>query len=83
MNVPRNGDRIRLLAMPQDPDPLPPGTLGTVRTATQHGSGPDAWLQIDVEWDNGRNLMLTTPPDRFEAVGEEWPPSTATQTAHK
>ena len=71
VSTPHTGDRIRLLSMPEDPDPLAPGSLGTVVSAHRHGSGTDAWLQIDVEWDNGRSLMLVTPPDSFELAGEE------------
>ena len=57
-------DRIRLIAMPDDPDPIPAGTLGTVLQVTDHGD----WQQVDVEWDSGRSLMLVVPPDRFEIV---------------
>ena len=71
MNTPHTGDRIRLLSMPEDPDPLLPGSLGTVVSTHMHGSGTDAWLQIDVKWDSGRSLMLATPPDCFELAGEE------------
>ena len=66
--TPRKGDRIRLLAMSDDPDPIPVGQLGTVVSVSRHGGGKDAWHQIDVAWDNGRTLMLVSPPDRFEIV---------------
>ncbi|WP_442510560.1 DUF4314 domain-containing protein [Novipirellula sp. SH528] len=65
MNIPIPGDRIRLLTMPDDPDPVPIGTTGTVR-AISHVSSRPAFTQIGVDWDNGRRLMLTVPPDRFE-----------------
>ncbi|NLS92727.1 MAG: DUF4314 domain-containing protein [Planctomycetaceae bacterium] len=58
------GDRIRLLAMNDDPDPIEPGTTGTVVSVRQQGT----WAQVDVKWDNGRTLMLVVPPDRFEVV---------------
>ncbi len=67
--IPRCGDRIRLVSMRDDPDPIPPGPLGTVRRVSHHGSGEDAWQQIEVDWDNGRTLMLVVPPDAFEIVG--------------
>lgn len=57
----RPGDRIRLLAM-DDLDPITVGSLGTI-TAVRN---MDDWLQIDVQWDNGRTLMLSVPPDRVE-----------------
>ena len=57
MTIPRPGDRIRLLSMLEDPNPIPVGQVGTVVGVARHG-GNDAWDQIDVEWDNGRALML-------------------------
>jgi hypothetical protein len=67
MITPQPGVRIRLLAMPDDPDPVPAGTTGTVAAVRQHGT----WSQVDVNWDNGRTLMLVVPPDRFEVVADE------------
>ena len=66
--IPRRGDRIRLLAMRDDPDPIQVGQLGTVVSVSRHGDGKDTWHQIDVAWDNGRTLMVVSPPDRFELV---------------
>jgi len=67
MNTPQPGDRIRLLAMTDDPDPIPLGTTGTVISVRQLGS----WSQVDVKWDNGRTLMLVVPPDQFEVISGE------------
>jgi hypothetical protein len=61
------GDRIRLVAMTYDPDPVPAGTTGTVTAIRQHGT----WSQVDVVWNNGRNLMLVVPPDQFEVVASK------------
>jgi uncharacterized protein DUF4314 len=69
IKVPKPGDRIRLISMRHDPDPLDPGQLGTVVSVRRHGAGADEWHQIDVAWDNGRSLMLVSPPDEFEIVG--------------
>lgn len=55
------GDRIRLLEM-DDPDPVPTGSTGTINSVRNMGE----WLQIDVQWDSGRTLMLSVPPDRVE-----------------
>ena len=66
--LPKTGDRIRLLAMPDDPDPIPTGEFGTVIGVARNGDGKNAWHQVEVEWDNGRNLMLTLPPDRIEIL---------------
>lgn len=69
MNLPRVGDRIRLLSMRDDPAPIPMNEMGTVLGVTRLGSGSEQWFQIDVSWDSGRTLMLVSPPDTFEIVG--------------
>jgi hypothetical protein len=66
--LPQRGDRVRLLQMQDDPDPIAPGTTGTVVSAARHGLGKDTWVQIDISWDNGRSLMLVSPPDEFEIL---------------
>ena len=66
--LPRVGNRIRLLAMHDDPDPIQVGQVGTVVGVTRHGGGQDEWFQVDVSWDNGRTLMLVSPPDVFEII---------------
>lgn len=60
-------DRIRLVAMPNDPAPQQVGELGTI-TGCRRNGGDEGWFQIDVAWDNGRTLMLASPPDEFEVV---------------
>jgi hypothetical protein len=65
------GDRIALLSMPDDPDPIPPGTKGTVLDVQEIGSGEDRWFQVNVKWDDGRTLMLSVPPDRIEKETED------------
>lgn len=64
----KKGDRIELIAMPEDPNPVPRGTRGTVTHVSRVG---DAFTQISVEWDNGSRLMLSCPPDRFRLVRSE------------
>lgn len=59
------GDRVRLVSMTDDPDPIPAGTTGTVV-----GVYPQTdWMQVDVDWDSGRSLMLSIPPDVVERIG--------------
>lgn len=60
------GDRIRLISMPMDPDPIPVGSLGTVLRVHNHGD----WSQVEVAWDSGRTLMLTMPDDCVEVVNK-------------
>jgi len=57
------GDRVKLIAMPDDPDPILPGSTGTVAQVT----GGD-FPQIQVEWDDGRCLSLLPGVDQFEVV---------------
>lgn len=61
------GDRIELISMANDPDPIPPGTQGTVKFIHKLTD----WAQIDVDWDNGRSLMLVTPEDQFRVIGRQ------------
>ena len=65
--IPKPGDRIRLVAMQDDPDPIQVGQTGTVARVHRVEDDP-VWHQIAVAWDNGRTLMLVVPPDRFEII---------------
>lgn len=54
---PRVGDRVRITgAMPEEPNPLPVGTEGTVTWVGQWIS--DLTRQVGVDWDNGSRLLL-------------------------
>jgi hypothetical protein len=53
--------------MQDDPAPIEPGQTGTVIGVYRH-EGKSTWHQIDVAWDNGRTLMLVSPPDEFEII---------------
>jgi hypothetical protein len=71
MKAPKVGDRIRLVCMPEDPDPAPPGTIGTVTGVRPQSFGVRGpWVQVEVDWDNGRTLMMSVPPDAWEGVGK-------------
>lgn len=52
------GKRIKMIFM-EDPEPIEPGAMGTV--IKLDGAG-----QIQVKWDNGRNLSVIPGEDRFE-----------------
>jgi hypothetical protein len=60
----RSGDRIRLISMPDDPDPIPAGSTGTIESVTEGPLG-----QVHVKWDDsGRTLSLVPGVDRFEVI---------------
>lgn len=66
----KRGDRVELITMPNDPNPIEPGTRGTVILDPVWVF--DSW-QIGMKWDNGRTLNLSVPPDRARivALGDE------------
>jgi len=59
------GDHIELVEMSENPDPIPPGTQGTVDWVNEL----PPFMQIGVRWENGRSLMLCVPPDRYRKIG--------------
>lgn len=64
--IPAVGDRIRMVGvMPDDPAPIEVGTEGEV---TGIGGSIGGRVQIFVDWDNGRSLILLDT-DPFRVVG--------------
>lgn len=63
-------DRIELIEMPADPNPVPVGATGTVKWVS-HFDSPHPYDQVGVSWDNGRSLMLLIPPDRVRVLPTE------------
>lgn len=55
------GTRIRLISMPDDPDPIPTGTCGTVKEGSNGA-------QIYVDWDIPRSLCLAVGVDTYEVL---------------
>ena len=55
------GTRIMLDAMGDDPRPIAPGTLGTVRSVDDLGT-------VHCDFDNGRRLGLILSEDSFHIV---------------
>lgn len=55
------GKRIRLINMPDDPNPIPSGSIGTVEFID------DAFI-IHVKWDDGRKLGLVPDVDDYELI---------------
>ena len=58
------GDRIELVRMGDDPDPIEPGARGTI----DHIGTFQGHTQIGVEWDSGRSLMVLLPEDRIRKI---------------
>ncbi len=56
----KSGQRIKLINMPDDPNPVPAGSLGTVVRVEKW----DEKWHVVVTWDNNAsNLSLVVPPD--------------------
>jgi hypothetical protein len=70
--MPVLGDRVTLLNMPDDPDPIAPGTEGTVDWIGDEAVEP---RQIGVKWDNGRSLLLLQGVDLYEIASKPTPPA--------
>ena len=49
--------------MPDDPDPIPVGSTGTIESVTDGPLG-----QVWVRWDSSRSLALIPGVDRFEVI---------------
>ena len=58
------GTRICLDYMGEDPDPIPPGTKGTVKHVDDIGT-------IHCDFDNGRHLGLVPGEDSFHRIKEK------------
>lgn len=65
MSAVQVGDRIELVRMDDDPDPIPAGTQGVVNYV---GSLGGTGQQIGVKWDNGRTLMLIHGVDEYKVL---------------
>jgi len=61
--IPVAGERIRLDYMEGIP-PIPIGTEGRVVLVLK-GRVPEKWMEVEVAWDDGRQINLICPPDRF------------------
>lgn len=60
------GDRVKLVKMGNDPDPIPVGTEGEVTHVQYIPSFKET--QIGVHWDNGRTLSVILPQDKIAKI---------------
>ena len=60
------GDRIRLINMPNDPNPIESDATGTVKEVNSVQMFGEDHLIVD--WDNGRSLGLLVGEDEFEVI---------------
>ena len=67
MTLPKPGQRIELLHMPDDPAPIASGSRGTV-LSVQQVIGED---HIHVAWDNGSSLNLISSVDSWRSLSQE------------
>lgn len=58
------GSRIELVEMPDDPQPIEPGTRGTLLFIDDMGT-------LHIKWDNGRGLGVVPGKDVFKIVPPE------------
>ena len=70
----KEGDRIELVQMLDDPCPIEPETKGTVQFVspmfppTSRTPTSVNQYKVSVKWDNGRNLLLVVPPDIYRKL---------------
>lgn len=69
------GDRIRLVSMGPDPDPITAGSTGTVTGVASIPSAVrmESDTHVGVSWDNGRTLSVVLPVDIVEILVEPFP----------
>jgi len=69
----KEGTRIKLTHMPDDPYPIPAGTTGTVTRVGQvwpaNAKYPET-RQVFVRWDIGRSLIMIDGIDQYEILNE-------------
>lgn len=56
----KKGQRIQMLHMKDDPDPILPGTVGTITSVCLFNEDETI---LGVNWDNGRTLSVIVPID--------------------
>ena len=62
LNLPEVNQRISLVSMANDPVPIEAGNQGVATKIRHFGE----WAQIEVDWENGKPIMMSIPPDVWE-----------------
>jgi hypothetical protein len=69
--IPKPGQRVECVLMDPDPNPIAPGTRGTVTKLDQWGVQHMREYNIHVAWDNGRTLALLSDVDKWKVLSAE------------
>lgn len=62
------GDRIEMIHMGNDPDPIKSGTQGTITNVADFPPSMGGGTQLSVKWDNGRTLGVCLPEDIVKLI---------------
>ena len=60
-----NGDKIVLISMNDDPDPIPPGTKGVITNIHEVTEQGKTTTIITVDWEIRRSLNVILPVDKI------------------
>ena len=66
----KDGDRVKLVLLIGERDPMPEGTLGTIMACSITSLGT---MRYDVHWDCDTKCAVFVPPDRVELHGASEP----------
>ena len=66
----KDGDRVKLVLLIGERDPMPEGTLGTIMACSVTSLGT---MRYDVHWDCDTKCAVFVPPDRVELHGAAEP----------
>lgn len=63
----KKGDRIEMIFMGNDPDPIAPGSQGIITHISEDVFGKGT-AEVSVDWDNGRSLSVCLPQDKVKKI---------------
>ncbi|WP_113408509.1 DUF4314 domain-containing protein [Rhizobium sp. CNPSo 4062] len=62
------GDKVKLIHMPNDPNPVTRGSLGVITHISEAYPDEDVPLTYVVRWENGRTHNILVGIDEFELL---------------